>query len=131
MVKRALLGANKADAEGADDRRTILADAYGARWPVVPLSARDGTNLESLKRRLFEFLGVLRVYTKAPGKPPSLETPVVLPIGSTVLDLAASIHKDFAQQLKFARIWGSGKFDGQKVQREFPVREGDVIELHL
>lgn len=131
VLKRALLGANKADVEGADDRLGVLAEAYGARLPVLRLSARDGTDLESLKRRLFELLGVLRVYTKAPGKPPSLAAPVVLPIGSTVLDIAASIHKDFAQQLKFARIWGTGKFDGQKVQRDFPVREGDVIELHV
>lgn len=131
VLKRALLGANKADAGRADDRLSVLVDAYGARLPVLRLSARNGTGLEPLKRRLFELLGVLRVYTKAPGKPPSLAAPVVLPIGSTVLDLAASIHKDFAQQLKFARIWGTGKFDGQKVHRDFPVREGDVIEFHV
>jgi ribosome-interacting GTPase 1 len=131
LVKRALLGANKADIQGAGDRLGILAEAYGTRLPVLPLSAHDGRNLEEVKRRLFEALGVLRVYTKAPGKPPSLEAPVVLPSGSTVLDVAASIHKDFAQQLKFARIWGTGKFDGQKVQRDFPVREGDVIEFHV
>lgn len=130
-VKRAVLGANKVDADGADDRLGVLAEAYAARLPVLRLSARNGTDLEPLKQRLFELLGVLRVYTKAPGKPPSLGAPVVLPIGSRVLDVAASIHKDFAQQLKFARIWGAGKFDGQKVQRDFPVREGDVIELHV
>jgi len=49
----------------------------------------------------------------------------------TVLEMAESIHKDFAHQLKFARIWGSGKFDGQRVQRDYVVQENDIIEIHI
>ncbi len=55
----------------------------------------------------------------------------MLPRGATLLDFAETIHKDFAQKLKFARIWGGSKFEGQKVQREYVVQDGDVIELHL
>jgi hypothetical protein len=60
-----------------------------------------------------------------------MKSPVVLPRGSTVLEMAESIHKDFAHQLKFARIWGSEKFDGQRVQRDYVVQEGDIIEIHI
>jgi uncharacterized protein len=41
------------------------------------------------------------------------------------------VHKDFATNLKFARIWGTEKYDGQMVQRDYVVQEGDVIELHI
>ena len=51
--------------------------------------------------------------------------------GSTVENVALSVHKDFARKLKYAKIWGSGKFTGQMVKRDDPVNEGDVIELHL
>jgi ribosome-interacting GTPase 1 len=56
---------------------------------------------------------------------------VALPRGSTLLRAAEAVHKDFSAKLKFARVWGAGKFDGQKVHREYLVQEGDVIEFHI
>jgi uncharacterized protein len=56
---------------------------------------------------------------------------VVLPKGSTVLEVGASIHKDFAEKLKFARVWGAGTYPGQRVQRDYVVQEGDIIEFHV
>jgi uncharacterized protein len=47
-----------------------------------------------------------------------------------VLDVAAAVHKDIAMSLKFAKLWGADKFDGQRVTRDYVVQEGDVIELH-
>jgi ribosome-interacting GTPase 1 len=88
-------------------------------------------NLEELKREIYQLLGLIRVYTKAPGGEPDLTEPVVLRKGSTVEEVALSIHKDFAAKLRYAKIWGSGKFDGQMVKRDYKVNEGDVIELHI
>ena len=76
-------------------------------------------------------LDVVRVYTKIPGKPADMKTPYVLPRGSTLHDLAATIHKDFAQKLKFAKIWGTQKFDGQMVSKDYVLVDKDVIELHV
>jgi hypothetical protein len=95
------------------------------------VSAVQGHNLDTLRRELYLLLEKIRVYTKAPGKKPDLTPPFVLPRGSTVEDVAAAVHKDFAAQLKFARIWGTEKYDGQMVQRDYTVQEGDVIELHV
>ncbi|MFH1845856.1 MAG: TGS domain-containing protein [bacterium] len=50
--------------------------------------------------------------------------------GDTVIDVARMIHRDLARNLRFARVWGSGKFDGQQVGKEHPVRDGDVLEIH-
>jgi hypothetical protein len=55
----------------------------------------------------------------------------VLKKGSTVGDVALSIHKDFFAKLRYAKIWGSGKFGGQMVKRDHQINEGDVIELHI
>ena len=60
-----------------------------------------------------------------------LGSPFVLARGSTVMSLARAIHRDFADGLRFARIWGSGRFDGQSVERDHVLEDGDVIELHI
>jgi len=129
--KRAILVANKMDAPGADDTLEILRSVYESRFPIASVSAQTAHGLEALRRMIYDNLGIVRVYCKPPGEEPSMKSPVVLPRGSTVLEMAESIHKDFAHQLKFARIWGSGKFDGQRVQRDYVVQEGDIIEIHI
>jgi ribosome-interacting GTPase 1 len=89
-----------------------------------------GVGLESLARRTFEALDIVRVYTKQPRTPPDRNEPFTLDRGSTVADLALSIHKDIREQLKFARVWGKNVFDGQTVQQDHVLEEGDVVELH-
>ena len=79
----------------------------------------------------YDLLGVLRIYTKVPGKPADRTKPFTLPVGSTVLDLAREIHRDFEHSLKSARIWGTGVFDGQTVKRDHELHDGDVVELHV
>ncbi|HXH12639.1 MAG TPA: GTPase [Alphaproteobacteria bacterium] len=128
--KRALLVGNKEDLEGAKERAALLAEFYAAELPILTVSAASGSNLEALRRALYDGLGVVRVYTKSPGKKPEFDAPFVLKQGATVLDVAESVHKDIAAGLKFAKIWGVDKFDGQRVTRDYVVQDGDVIELH-
>jgi ribosome-interacting GTPase 1 len=126
----ALLVATKLDAADAADALEVVRSTF-ARFPVHGVSATTAQGLEALRRGIYDGLGIVRVYSKPPGKEPSMQTPIVLARGSTVLDLAASIHKDFARGLEYARVWGSTKFSGQRVQQDYVVQEGDVIELHL
>lgn len=128
---RVLLVGNKADLPGSPDTWEILRDLYGERWPMRAVSATTGHNLEHLPRELYTLLDVVRVYTKAPGKKPDFTAPFALPQGSTVVEVAGMVHKDFAEHLKFARVWGSETFDGQMVPRTYVVQEGDVLELHI
>jgi ribosome-interacting GTPase 1 len=76
-------------------------------------------------------LEVVRIYPKEPGKPPDKERPFVLPRGSTVLDLAAVIHKDMAANLKRARIWGANMYEGAPAPREHVLSDRDIVELHV
>ena len=128
---RALLVGNKCDAKNAMGAYQRLESHFRDSFPILPISAKERMNFDELKKETYQMLDILRVYTKIPGKEPDLTEPVLLKKGSTVGDVALSIHKDFVAKLRYAKIWGSGKFDGQMVKQDYHVNEGDVIELHL
>jgi ribosome-interacting GTPase 1 len=128
---KTLLAANKIDLPGAQDRLEIVRELFGARFPVHVLSAEHGIGLEELRDALYKLLNVIRVYTKQPGKPPDRTAPYTCPAGSTVAAMAALVHRDFAEKLKSARVWGTGVFDGQAVGREHVLHDKDVVELHM
>jgi ribosome-interacting GTPase 1 len=128
---RTLLVANKLDLPGAQDRLDIIREMFGDRFEIQPVSLEKGDHVEDLRTAIYRFLHVIRVYTKQPGKPPDMSSPFTLPVGSTVLDLAGHVHKDFAESLKTARIWGTGVHDGQNVGREHVLHDRDVVELHV
>jgi ribosome-interacting GTPase 1 len=60
-----------------------------------------------------------------------MNEPFTLPAGSSVSDLATAIHRELAEKLKFARIWGTGVYDGQNAQRNHILNDKDIIELHF
>ena len=129
--QRALVAGNKADIPGADVSFKSLHADYGAKLPLVSISARDGTGLEEMKRLVFQVLEIIRVYTKTPGQKPDMSDPIILGKGSTLTDAAEAVHKDFKARLKYARLWGSGKHDGIMVKRDHVLLDGDIIELHV
>jgi hypothetical protein len=131
FYKRAILIGNKADLGEARENGRVLLEAYSAKFAAICVSAKENLNLPEARGEIFSILDIVRAYTKTPGKPADLSDPVILPRGKTVLDFAAQIHKDFAQKLKYARIWGKGKYDGQMVQRDCVLRDGDIIEMHM
>jgi ribosome-interacting GTPase 1 len=104
---------------------------FADRFPIFPLDAESGQGLEEVRTALFRVLGVIRVYSKRPGKPADMESPFTCPIGSTVAEMAEKVHRDFADKLKSARIWGTGAFDGQTVTRDHVVHDKDIVELHV
>jgi ribosome-interacting GTPase 1 len=131
LLKRAIVIGNKLDIPGARENSTIFNDLYGDSFDIINVSAFSGENTDTIVKMGFEILDIVRAYTKAPGKAPDLDDPVILKRGATLLDFAEKIHKDFRDKLKFARIWGKEKHDGQKVQRDYVIMDGDIIELHI
>lgn len=126
-----IFAVNKYDDEADEEVWQILQELMEDAPPMIPISAKTGYNLELLGRRIFKDLKVMRVFSKPPGEDPDLTAPFVLEVGSTVEEFAAKVHRDFFEQLKSARIWGSGSFDGQVVSREQVLRDGDIIELRI
>jgi len=125
-----LLVANKCDDEAADVRLELAREALGDRYPVYTVSAQRGDGLTELRKALYELLGVIRIYTKLPGRSPDMTNPFTIPVGSTVAQFAGRVHKDFEENLKSARVWGSAAFDGQTVGRDHILADGDIVELH-
>ena len=117
--------------ESSEENFEKLNSQFGAEFPAILISAKEGLGLQKLKEEIYKALDIIRVYTKAPGEKPELEEPVVLRRGCTVEDAAESVHKDFRSKLKYAMVWGSGKFGGQRVKRDHILEDGDIIELHI
>lgn len=128
-MDQVLLAANKSDAEAAADNLALITELWDGP-ALLPISAAHGQGLHELGEHCFRVLDIIRVYTKAPGKDPDMEVPFVLKRGSTVLDLAEQIHKEVAENLKGAKLWGtSAKFDGQNAALEHVLEDGDIVEL--
>ena len=128
--KRALIIGNKVDIDTSGSCMA-LRNRYEGKLPVIAISAKVGTSLEELRREIYQMLDIIRVYTKVPGQKPDFNDPIIINRGDTLEDAAASVHKDFLANLKYARIWGSGKHDGVMAKRNHILQDGDIIELHL
>ncbi len=121
---------NKCDLDDDGTFAALARQAIGADLPYFAVSAIRGDGLESLRAVLFRELRRIRVHTKEPGHKPDLGKPFVLPDGATVEDLARLVHGDLAERLRFARIWGHARFEGQQVERHHVLADRDVVELH-
>jgi len=95
------------------------------------VSVQTGAGLEKLPAVIFSQLGIIRIYAKPPGKPADMTEPFTMPASSTVMDLAVSIHRQLAEKLQSARIWGTGVYDGQNVQLTHVLHDKDIVELHF
>lgn len=129
--KPAIIVANKSDLEGSEEKLRGLRQSYEYIFLIAAISTKQKQGIEELRRIIFENSHVIRAYSKEPGKEPDMHAPFILRDGATVLDLADRIHKDFVQNLKYACIWGSARFDGQRVQRDYVLRDRDVVEFHV
>ena len=128
----AVIVANKSDViTDVAAELDVFRELTGFAYPTLVVSAATGEGLQELAEWLFSHLGIVRVYTKIPHQPPDMGRPYTLRAGETVADLAALVHRDFAESLQFARLWGGGDFDGQQVGADRILADGDVVELHV
>ena len=125
----AMIVANKADVADESTLAT-LKELYAGRLEVWPVSATTGQGLDAWIARLWQLLALVRVYTKQPGHTADKGKPFTLPLGSTIDDLAREIHRELPEKMKFARIWGNGRFAGQQVHRTEVLHDGDQVEIH-
>ena len=122
---------NKNELAGSNANWERLRSKYAKLFPLVSISAREGVGLEEFKRAVYQALNIIRVYTKTPGSKADLTDPMILEKGSTLEEAAESLHKDFYQNLKYAVVWGSGKYDGQRVSKGHVLQDGDIVEFHI
>lgn len=128
-VFRPLIVINKHDDDSLDEDVQVFRELFGDQWSILSVSAETGRNIDQFKQAVFKSLGIIRIYSKRPGKDPNFEAPFVMKQGGTIEEFAGRVHKDFLKTLKSARVWGSGVFDGQQVGRDHVLQDGDVVEL--
>ncbi len=123
---------NKMDLPDAPQRLELLHELCPLDFPEYVISAQHGTGLEPLREGIYGAMDVIRVYSKLPAaKEPDLQRPFTLRRGSTLLDMAGQVHKDFLDHLKFARVWGSAVHPGTAVKGDYVLHDKDVVELHM
>ncbi len=126
-----LLGA-KSDLPGAAENLEALRELYGDRFRYLSVSAARGDGLDLLARQIFLDLSLVRFYSKPPGKPADMSKPYVLHRGQTVVDAAREVHRDFADAMKFTRLYHiDGHHSGLMVDRTHVVEDQDILEFHI
>jgi ribosome-interacting GTPase 1 len=131
IVLPTLLIASKYDLDPEPGEVEALQDLLELHFPHVSTSVKTGRGLEAIGEFIFRSLQIIRIHTKVPGKPPDSDRPFTFFRGATVHDVARLVHKDIAESLRFARIWGSSVYDGQQVGPEHVVDDKDIVELHM
>lgn len=94
----------------------------------IKVTSKD--RIEDMKWKIWKNLGLMKVYTKQPGKEKDWP-PVAMHKGETIKDLALRIHKDFIKKFRFARVWGSSKYPGQQLGTDYELKDEDVVEFHI
>ena len=75
----------------------------------VPISCKLHWNMDELLERIWQKLGIIRVYTRPHGGDADLKEPVILRKRRCVTSIEAfceSIHKDLLAKMKTAIVWG-------------------------
>ena len=123
---RALTILNKMDLVDLEQLRALL-----ARFPdAIMISASDGTNIDALKERMYNELEFIRIFMKPQRGVPDMENPLVIKQDSTVSDVCATIHRQFVEKFRYARIWGkSARYGGQRVGLSHVLSDGDIVSI--
>ena len=127
-----LLAINKTDLNEAADRLEFFREFMDVDFEEFKISALTGEGTDALRKRIYQLLDVVRVYTKMPHqKEADMDKPFTIRRGGTLLDVAELIHKDVANNLKTARVWGSEVHDGTTVKADYVVHDKDIVELNV
>mgnify|MGYP002639416984 CR=1 FL=1 len=89
----------------------------------------ENKGAEKIRERIFELLEKVLVYTKKPGREVDYAQPLALPLETTVEEAAKQLHKDFTK-MKYAKLWGSSKYEGQRVPKDYKLKNFDVLEIY-
>jgi len=108
-------------------------DVLARRENTLGIPCNLDLGLEYLLERLWESLGLVRVFTKKKGRAPDFGEPLVLTDGrggTTVESACNQLHKDLAANFKFAMVWGtSTKYNPQRVGLRHRLEDEDVLQI--
>lgn len=126
-----LVVVNKHDDTTFDEDFQVFCELLEEECQMISVSVLRNYHLDELRIMIFKQLNIIRIYSKPPGKEADFTSPFVMKRGGTLNEFAGKVHRDFAEKLKSARVWGQGVFDGQLVGRDHILEDGDIVELHI
>lgn len=99
---------------------------------VIASKELKGMEIKGVKEVIFGRLGLIRLYTKKPGKQADLQHPMIMGKGVKISDICMKLFRT-TKDFKYARIWGpSSKFStGQMVGLNHQLCDEDIVEIHL
>jgi small GTP-binding protein len=126
----ALAAVNKIDLVPDEVWQPIVKELEKRGYPVIPVSASKGSNIDLLKDSIFDNLVLMRIYMRPRGGETDYEEPLIIRKGATVKDVCDTIHREIKRKFRFANVWGeSAKFPGQSVGLEHILQDGDVLTI--
>ncbi len=125
---QSLVVLNKMDLLDDEEIKKIASEIY---TEAISISALQGTNVDILIEEIYRRLKFIRVFLKPQRGEVDYEEPLILKEGSTVRDACKKIHRDFIRKFSYAQIWGSVKFDGQRVGLDQVLYDNDVLSVKL
>lgn len=97
----------------------------------VPISAHHKWNFDDLLEKMWDYLNLVRIYTKPKGQLPDYNAPVVLKFEhKSIEDFCNKIHRTIMREFKYALVWGTSvKHQPQKVGKEHVLCDEDVVQI--
>jgi uncharacterized protein len=86
-------------------------DALTKDSQIACISVKEELGIDILIDKIWDQLGLVRVYTKRKGEMPSFADPLILTTGrhgTNVKGAIMQIHKDLLAEFGFAYVWGRG-----------------------
>ncbi len=124
---------NKVDLAEGDYLETVHTELREAGLDpddVIFLSAETGDGLEEFRIRVWDALGLIRIYMDKPGRGIDYEEPLILTDGATVGDACETLGGNFKEGFRFGRVTGaSAKHDEQQVGLDHELADEDVLRI--
>ena len=126
----ALVVINKKDLAPSENVDTLVRTIQKKGFTVLPISAQNGSGLDTLREYIYSHLHLIRVYLKPVGKQTDYNEPMIIRAGNTVEDVCRRLHRDFRRKFRYATISGpSAKHTAQKVGLTHRLQDGDVLTI--
>ncbi|GLU22453.1 hypothetical protein SLE2022_385270 [Rubroshorea leprosula] len=99
----------------------------------VVISCNLKLNLDRLLAKMWEEMGLVRVYTKPQGQQPDFTDPVVLSAdrgGCSVEDFCNHIHRSLVKDVKYVLVWGtSARHYPQHCGLGHVLQDEDIVQI--
>lgn len=131
LVQPTVLIANKMDKENAEEKLDVLRELYqDDEFDPLLLSLETGEGKDKLLEEIWNLLGKIRVYSRPEGGDPDYTSPYTIEEDSTVMEFARKVHRDFANNLQYAKVWNHPEaYEGQRVPRDHKLVDEEEVQL--